>query len=165
MMRFMISILLALSPGLASAAGELRHKPVQSMSEEDVLRLIQNPPDLSSARLPAGYKIGRCLLVVERKTRISGKCAYRIDKGGGFVINGPKQVYDGIDYPNARGSIALMVSTDYWATVFRDDDGTWNGYGNQDISGVKGEGPDFGPFRRDGACFLNEKVRVCLWKK
>ena len=96
---------------------------------------------------------------------MSGKCAYRIDKGGGFVIEGPKQVYDGIDYPKAHGSLALLMSQDYWANVFREEDGTWDGYGNEAITGVNGQGPNFGPLRQEGACFLNDRVRVCLWKK
>ena len=115
-------------------------------------------------RIPSDYSWGRCLLIVEGKTRISGRCAYRIDKDGSFVIEGPKQVYDGIDYPAAGGSLALMQSTDYWANVFQDE-GTWDGYGNEDASGVNGQGPNFGPLRRAGACLLNERVRVCLWKK
>ncbi len=184
-MRPALAILLAFMPNLASAANE----PISSMSKEELERLIKSgeeaestsaisyedeerlinnlikhPPHLSAARLPPGYKIGRCLLVVEGKTRISGKCAYRVNKGGDFVIEGPRQIYDGFDYPSAHGSIALMISTDYWANVFREEDGTWDGYGNPDIRYVKAEGPNFGPLRRDGACLLNQRVRVCLWK-
>ena len=33
-------------------------------------------------RLPSGYKWGRCLLVVDGQTRISGKCSYQIEEGG-----------------------------------------------------------------------------------
>jgi len=139
-----------------------------AVPEEDIERqlenLIEHPPQLSLARLPAGYKIGRCLLVVNGQTRISGKCAYQIGKGGDFVINGPRQVYDGIDYPKAE-IMAAMISTDYWASVFKDDDGTWTGYGNEVIRAVHGEGPNFGPLHREGACLVSKDVRVCLWKK
>ncbi|MEO5772771.1 MAG: hypothetical protein ABIQ32_01455 [Sphingomicrobium sp.] len=167
MMRLLAAILLTLVPAVARAADGQRNEPASSLSYEEQLieKLIKDPPHLSKARrLPPSFKIGRCLLVVEGQTRISGKCAYRIDKGGGFLIEGPRQIYDGIDYPDARGSIALMASTDYWATVFRED-GHWDGYGNDDVRGVKGEGPNFGPLRQKGACFSNERVRVCLWKK
>jgi len=163
MMRFIFPVLLALLPALASSAAEPRHKPITSMSEEDVVRLTENPPYISQARLPAGYKIGRCQLIMNAQTRISGRCAYSIGKGGDFVINGPRQIYDGIDYPKADG-MAAMVSTDYWASVFKDDDGTWTGYGNEDVRSVHGEGSNFGPMHREGACLVGKDVRVCLWK-
>ena len=140
------------------------HKLITEMTEEDVIQLVKHPPYLTLSRLPAGHKIGRCLFVVRGQSRISGTCAYQIGKGGGFLINGPRQVYDGIDYPRADG-MAAMVSTDYWASVFHDDDGTWTGYGNEDIRSVHGEGPNFGPLRREGACLVSKDVRVCLWKK
>jgi hypothetical protein len=147
-----------------SAAPQPRFSPNEDV-EQLIDKLIKNPPRLSASRLPQGFRTGHCLLVVEGKTSISGRCAYRIDKGGDFLINGPRQIYDGIDYPVAHGSIAAMVSTDYWATVFREEDGTWDGYGNDDISGVKGEGPNFGPLRQQGPCFVGKEARICLWKK
>ena len=149
----------------ASATDAPKRRPVKAMSEAEIDRLIKNPPAIAVARLPRGYKIGRCLLIVDGKTRIAGTCAYRITKGGEISIEGPRQIYDGIDYPDANGSLALLMSTDFWASIFRDDDGSWNGYGNDDISGVNGAGPKFGSLRHDGACFLNERVRACLWKK
>ena len=164
MMRSVIGLLLVLLSGAATATDGPRYKPTGYWSEVDFEKLINNPPDLSSARLPWGYKIGRCLLVVNGQTRISGKCAYEIYRGGEFHVEGPRQVYDGIDYPKAQG-MADKVSTDYWADVFKDDDGSWTGYGNEDISSVHGEGPNFGPLRRDGACLVSKAVRVCLWKK
>ena len=114
-------------------------------------------------RLPAGYHWGRCLLVVGGQTRISGPCAYQISKGGDFHIDGPKQIYDGIDYPKAEYGYQQR-SRDYWADVSRGEDGTWSGYGNNDIRATHGDPPWEG-LRRQGACYVNKEVRVCLWKK
>ena len=111
--------------------------------------------------LPAGYKTGRCLLVVERGQRIAGKCFYKISKGGGFHIDGPRQVYDGIDYPKAQ-SMADQVSKDYWADVFQEDGG-WSGYGNSDIAAVHGDRP--WTLHRQGACFVGDGAKICLWRK
>ncbi len=97
---------------------------------------------------------------MEGRTRISGRCIYSIAKGGDFLIEGPRQVHAGIDYPKADVAAAER-STDYWANVFRDGGG-WTGYGNDDISAVHG-GREFGILRRQGACYVNRKVRVCLW--
>jgi hypothetical protein len=120
------------------------------------------PQDLPhpSGRLPAGTHWGRCLLVVDGKKRIDGKCSYHIGKGGDFHIDGPRQVFDGIDYPKAAG-MANMISTDYWADVFHDDDG-WDGYGNDAIGSVHGD-RNWAPLRRQGACYFGRDVKVCLW--
>jgi hypothetical protein len=167
MMKLAALVALVLLPAVSRAAGDPRHKSVESMTEDDLIRLMKHPPYISKARLPRGYKIGRCLFVFDGKTLISDKCAYQVSKGGGFLIEGPRQIYDGIDYPDAHGSIAAMVSTDYWARIFKDDDdGAWTGYGNEwDIRGVNGQLSDYGALRRKGACWVNDRVRVCLWKK
>lgn len=112
-------------------------------------------------RLPPGAKWGRCLLVVDGQTRISGKCSYTIYKSGEFHIDGPRQVFDGIDYPKA-GNMAAMISKDYWADVFLED-GHWAGYGNDLVASVHGEG-DWGVLQRKGACFVGRSVRICLWR-
>ena len=113
--------------------------------------------------MPDGYKIGRCLLIVKGQTRISGKCAYSITKGGELSIEGPRQIYDGIDYPKAEG-MAAMLSTDYWAEVFKDEGG-WTGYGNNIVSSVHGADFEQWKLRRLGACFVGPQVRVCVWRK
>jgi len=138
-------------------------------------KLAANPPYLSKERLPKGYEIGRCLLVVDGQTRISGACAYSIEKGGDFHIDGPRQVYGGIDYPTPEIG-AMEMSTDYWANVFKDENGNWTGYANEDVRYTKGDGSAWYELVRNGACYSNETkrqpsdtyqqlVKVCLWKK
>ncbi|NEX91907.1 hypothetical protein [Caulobacter sp. 17J65-9] len=113
-------------------------------------------------RLPPGYKWGRCLLEVDGKALISGRCSYRIGKGGAFYIAGPRQIFSGRDYPVPE-LFAGERSRDYWAEVFRDDDG-WTGYGNLDVSATHGDRV-YGVLERKGACLVNAQVRVCLWRE
>jgi hypothetical protein len=126
-----------------------------------LMTLVGSAAAKTPHRLPATYHWGRCLLVVDDKTLISGKCAYQISKGGGFQINGPRQVYEGIDYPVSQ-IMAGKISTDYWAEVDKDG-GTWTGYGNQFIGSVHGD-RDFGVLRRKGACLVSSNARICLWR-
>ena len=112
-------------------------------------------------RLPAGYHQGRCLYTVDGQTRIAGKCFYKLYEEGSFHIEGPRQIFDGIDYPEAQ-SMADMVSKDYWADVTREGKG-WSGYGNDDIRSV--HGGSIWELRRQGACFVGKDVKVCLWRK
>lgn len=112
-------------------------------------------------RLPSGYKWGRCLLVVDGQTRISGKCSYQIEKGGDFNIQGPRQVFAGIDYPDTHSGAGEM-SEDYWAAVYKDGD-IWDGYGNSDIRATHGD-ERWEDLHREGACYIGKDVRVCLWR-
>jgi hypothetical protein len=75
-------------------------------------------------------------MVVDGRKRIAGPCFYKTSKDGGFHIEGPRQVFGGIDYPKAVG-MADMLSKDFWADVFRDE-GRWTGYGNDEIADVHG---------------------------
>ena len=111
-------------------------------------------------RLPSDYKWGRCLLVVEGQTRISGKCSYQIEKGGDFNIQGPRQVFAGIDYPDTHSGAGEM-SKDYWAVVYKDGD-SWAGYSNANIDETHGD-ERWEDLRREGACYVGKDVKVCLW--
>jgi hypothetical protein len=115
------------------------------------------------------------LLVVDGKTRISGKCAYDMRGQGGFYITGPRQVFEGIDYRNPQGYGALDQSNDYWAVINREEHGGWSGYGNHDVRVTHGDLPWAG-LSRKGACFTGHEyqdqigtdygvVRLCLWRK
>jgi hypothetical protein len=121
-----------------------------------------SPSHAAQHRLPSGYKWGRCLLVVQGETRISGKCSYQIENGGDFNIQGPKQVFAGIDYPDTHSGAGEM-SKDYWAVIYKDGD-AWAGYANGDIRDTHGEGADWGELHREGACYLGKDVKICLWR-
>jgi hypothetical protein len=163
--------LAVLSCGVMANARERREVWWSYLEEDErFAKLIANPPYLSAARLPKGMRIGRCLLVVNGQTRISGRCAYSYEPDGGFYLTGPRQVYEGVDYPQPN-TMASMISTDWWATVFRQD-GAWAGYSNEVIRSVHGHESRWGELVRNGACYSNRNgpevvqlVRVCLWKK
>ena len=122
--------------------------------------------DASIRRRPNGLAEGeqweRCLLVVDGKTLISGKCAYKISADGGFGIEGPRQLVAGIDYPvTFIGS--GQRSNDYWASIFKDRRGWW-GYGNRNIHATHGD-QEFGVLHKQGPCLVNRHVRICVWKR
>lgn len=175
-----------MSDPLSEAAEAQR---VRDLAERDrrIDELIRNPPYLSAVRLPEGAKIGRCLFVVDGQTRISGECAYSVSDVGDLHIDGPRQVFEGIDYPEGDFA-AYTISTDWWANLFKED-GVWTGYGNNDVSQTNGQGSYWGEFEQDGDCFvsdypwgkykpgdydpdyhpydprLHQKVRLCLWRE
>lgn len=140
-------------------------KALYALAMLPLLAIFSSPAAAErSRRLPPGYHQGRCLYVVDGKQLIAGACFYQMYKGGSFSINGPRQVFGGTDTVD-RGSDAHTYSRDWWAEVFKDDDGSWTGYGNEEnIGSVHGEGPMFGPMRRVGACFLGQRVKICLWR-
>jgi hypothetical protein len=153
-------------------------KPEQtdgSKYEEVVEALIRNPPYITAARVPAHYRLGRCLLEVDGRKLISGPCTYQISKDGSFEFHGPRQVFAGLDYPEPK-VFAYHISTDYFVQVDRElnDDGSvghgWTANWNEDKRGTHAQSP-FGPVQRKGACYATAKayytgsnVKICLWK-
>jgi hypothetical protein len=165
----------------ASAVGHHKKMP-HCMSSEEWNRLAErlekHPPYIRPERLPSGYHIGRCLFELQGKRLIAGKCAYTIEKGGSFEIEGPRQIYSGIDYPECFAGGANSFTTDHYATVEwshekKLDDGSpgpgwqarWEGaLGSDHLEGF------LGPVVRHGACFSSARswepeTKICLWKK
>jgi hypothetical protein len=173
MMRFALVISMAISVATVSPVAGQRYKPMPSMSEEEfdrlTTRLSENPPHLSPSRVPSGHKIGRCLFEVNGKRLISGNCLYSIGKDGEFQIDGPRQVYTGIDYPDPE-CFCQTISTDYVVQVDRElsDDGTtgpgwiahWNG--EERATHVQ---QNLGSVSPRGACYVNAETKICLWKR
>ena len=133
-----------------------------------VARLIRNPPHLSRKRLPEGYNIGRCLLEIKNEKYISGPCSYG-PYGDGYEINGPRQVYEGIDFPEPEVYVE-SISTDHFAIVLPIQNrwyGTWNGYihathAQISVGSLKGDG---GLMIRRGACWKNDTAKICIWPR
>jgi hypothetical protein len=173
-MRCALAVALLSSPTLADAAGAPRHKRMphcMEFEQADPLfrRLENNPPYLTPERLPAHLKIGRCLFVVRGKRIIDGKCAYGIGKGGEFEIQGPRQIYRGVDYPECFEGAAAF-STDHFVQVTHPllDDlsqgAGWVADWNED-KGANYAQWQLGPVTRHGACFSNSETKICLWKR
>jgi hypothetical protein len=178
-MRRAVVLLALLLAGAAQAAPE-RYKAMPSMSYERydrlIHRLIAHPPMLSKARLPEGYRIGRCLFQVDGRTLISGPCSYTIEgrsnvtpRPGDFEINGPRQVYADVDYPRPE-IYSEHISTDYFVQVDHEllDGGSvgpgWEAHWNEDKAATHAQS-QLGPVTRKGACYSNARTRICLWKK
>lgn len=138
----------------------LRARPTIAAALAIAFSLSPSHAEAARHRLPSDYKWGRCLLVVEGQTRISGRCSYQIEKGGDFNIQGPKQVFAGIDYPDTHSGAGEM-SKDYWAVVYKDGD-SWAGYSNADIAATHGD-ERWEDLRREGACYVGKDVKICLW--
>jgi hypothetical protein len=177
MMRQLIAILLICSPELANAADKPRRKTMPAcMSFEKynrlAARLEAHSPYITAERLPARMKIGRCLFEVDGKRLISGKCAYSIGKDGGVEINGPRQIYGGIDYPDCFTGAATFT-TDYfvqvdWNVEKELNDGSsgpgWEAYWNGQIGSNHAEW-FLRSVKKSGACYSNDQTKICLWKQ
>jgi len=172
--------LFALVLAQAAHAAPDRYKPMPSMSYERYGRLIghllAHPPRLSKARLPRGFRIGRCLLQVDGRTLISGPCSYTIAahpdvamRTGDFEFHGPRQVFSGVDYPRPE-IYSEEISTDYFVQVDHEltDHGSigpgWEAHWNEDKRATHAQS-QLGPVKRQGACYSNARTRICLWKK
>jgi len=170
-MRLVFAALLTLSPGLASAADGQRKEVATcpEWNEKLMDRLTRNPPYLSSARVPKGLKIGRCLFEVKGKRLIDGKCAYAIRKDGEFEIQGPRQVYPGLDYPDCYVG-SFSISTDHFIQVDHEllDGGAtgpgWWAHWNEDKRATHAHW-FLGSVAKRGACFINSETKICLWKQ
>jgi hypothetical protein len=134
----LMATLFGLSAATLNAGSRPTYPPIPKSSWETFVKrtseLQAHPPYLSQARLPEGYKIGRCLLEVNGKRYIFGKCAYLMSKGGDFQMDGPRQIYTGIDYPEPQ-IYADQISTDHFVQVGKayENDGTtgkkWEAFG------------------------------------
>lgn len=88
-------------------------------------------------------KPGRCLLVVDGKSYITGACRIEIDNGGSFQIYDlKKQGY--FAYVNVSGNTA---------------EGYWN-----EARGANHAHSPLGTLTRDGACWKNDRAKVCAWR-
>lgn len=119
-----------------------------------------SPAYAKPASLPANFHWGRCLLKVDGKAYLSGRCAYSFLGGSSFIVEGPRQ-----DFAQAESGkpMAEMVSTDHFAQA-NVRGNVANGFWNKDIRDMHAQDP-LGVLRRKGACWVNAKAQLCLWKK
>ncbi|RYG90160.1 MAG: SHOCT domain-containing protein [Alphaproteobacteria bacterium] len=87
---------------------------------------------------------GRCFLQVDGKSYIDGECDIVLEADGSFDIQDQ------------------FGSPTYFAKVLRDGaeaQGYWNQY-----PGATRAHTDLGTLKRDGACWANDKARICAWR-
>lgn len=92
-------------------------------------------------------KPGRCLLVIDGKTYISGRCDVDI-------------------YTDGTGSFQITENRKngaYFAQVLVDRPNVATGYWNAERGANHAHDP-LGELKRKGACWENKKARVCAWK-
>jgi hypothetical protein len=102
---------------------------------------------LASATTPARAEEGRCLIVVDGKTYLKGRCNIEIRPGGNFTVG-----------------VSDTSRSEYFAYVNPDGDaskaqGYWNG---RDAD--SNASSNLGTLTRKGACWSNSRARVCAWK-
>jgi len=90
---------------------------------------------------------GRCLIVVDGKTYLKGRCGIEIRSGGNFTVG-----------------VSDTSRSEYFAYVNPDGDrnkaqGYWNGRDAESNASW-----DLGTLKRNGACWSNRRAKVCAWK-
>lgn len=93
---------------------------------------------------------GRCLLQVHGHTYLRGPCYAQMDKWGGLQI-GP------IGHPRHYHFSVVSADRDHPNTS---DFATWNG-----VEGASHAQESLGTLTRHGACWSNDRARVCAWKR
>ncbi len=99
---------------------------------------------IGSAASASGQKTGRCLLVVDGKTYLSGRCKITMEKDGSFqILNTGRKLT-------------------YFAQVQIDESGA-TGYWNEEKGANHAHTP-LGDLTRDGACWVNRRAKICAWR-
>jgi hypothetical protein len=118
----------------------------------------------STGRLWPGFHWGRCLLEIDHHAYVAGRCAYHVSRDGSLEMHGPRQIYSGIDYPRPE-IYSGERSNDYFVQVDVSADGrSGDGLWNADIRATHAHS-ELGRLTRRGACWVNARVRVCLWRR
>jgi hypothetical protein len=118
----------------------------------------------STGRLWPGFHWGRCLLEIDQHAYIAGRCAYHVEANGSLEIHGPRQIYSGIDYPRPQ-IYSGERSNDYFAHVdVTADRNVAEGLWNADRHFTHAH-TGLGRLSRHGSCWVNARVRVCMWRR
>jgi hypothetical protein len=101
---------------------------------------------LAGSATPGRADEGRCLIVVDGKAYLKGRCNIEIRPGGNFTVGaGENSTSEHFAYVNPDG---------------RDEaQGYWNG---RDADSHAGS--DLGTLKRKGACWSNSRAKVCAWR-
>jgi hypothetical protein len=123
-------------------------RPVQIRSAR-ALAVIGLLGFIAGAATPGRADEGRCLITVEGRTYLKGRCNIEIRPGGSFTVGAG-------EYSRSK----------YFASVILDENsrtahGYWNGAGAEDHAHV-----DLLELTRNGACWSNKRkrARICAWR-
>ena len=109
--------------------------------------IAASAPAAAQPGAETNLRSGRCSLVVNGRSRISGRCLYSVERNGSFYIREAGRRRDNFyfAYVNIDGRTA---------------EGSWNG-----TRGSTHAHDSLGRLRRNGACWVNRRARVCLWQR
>ena len=96
---------------------------------------------LAASSAVALAKPADCLLQIAGRTYIDGPCNFSPDTDGSFTI----------------------AAGDYFATLLVDSPGVGQGYWNETPGAGHAHSP-LGTMRRNQACWVNAKARLCAWR-
>ena len=101
---------------------------------------------VGGAATPGLADEGRCLIEVDGRTFLKGRCNIEIQPGGSFTVG-----------------IGDKSRSDYFASVNLGGYGTAQGYWNG-IGAESHAHSDLGVLKRNGACWSNRRARICAWR-
>lgn len=91
---------------------------------------------------------GRCLIAVDGRTFLKGRCNIQISKGGSFTVGVSDQ---------SRSEHFAYVDLDGGAETAV---GYWNG-----LAAESHADEHLGPLKRKGACWSNSRAKICAWRR
>lgn len=100
-----------------------------------------------AAAQTAEAKMGRCLLEVDNRPYLLGRCNIDSEADGSFSI----------------GTGGKGVGSAFFAYINSDSDRTAVGHWNETKDSTHAHS-ELGTLKRFGACWINEKAKVCAWK-
>lgn len=103
------------------------------------IALLTTPAAAASSddTLPPGIELGRCKVDVGNSARSSKSCGYEMSDDGSFEL-----------WPDPPSN--------YYVAVHRINGDTAEAYTNG--------GKELGKVKRQGACWVNRRARICLWR-
>jgi hypothetical protein len=102
---------------------------------------------LAAGAAPGRADDGRCLISVDGRTYLKGRCNIEIQPDGSFTVGVGEQFRSRhFAYVNLYGGYGTAQ-------------GYWNGRAAESHAGS-----DLGALKRSGACWSNSRARVCAWR-
>ena len=91
-------------------------------------------------------KPARCLIEVDGKAYLFGQC----------------NLMDRYDNGLSVGMVDTGKPSPYFASVSTNDDGSGDGFWNEEPTASHAQTP-LGRMKRSGGCWLNDRAKVCAW--
>jgi hypothetical protein len=113
-----------------------------------VLALLCCAGFITAAAATASADEGRCLIAVDGRIFLKGRCNIQISKGGSFTV--------GVSDQSRSEHFAYVALDGGVDAAF----GYWNG-----VTAESHADEHLGPLKRKGACWSNSRAKVCAWRQ